>query len=635
MVDELQRLEVELEKQMEAMTTPPPVDLLQDSVSFLETSESQHHQKPAASFWANEAVQAKKDIVDRKRAEIQRHRALTANAAFRQEFSKHTTDMMQRLDFRGVSVSALKSMEQGLAQSLLYLETDPDATKPEGAFVQAPAEGNVEMDAAQLNSIQDTNAKNLETFKALKEKAEKALQSERDIESENQHQYMMDKQAKVQEQNMCQDKTDKAKEDRANFIEEKAEAEGELAEAEKTKAADMKYLEVLLAECESASAAWDERKKSAAEEQAAIGKAAEILYSKVKVFFLQSGMTHHTARPDQVQAAKKESRIRQTLLVHFRNLGSKLHSLSLLNMANAVAADPLAKVKGLITDLIKKLEEEAAEAADTHAFCEEENKKNAKAKKVAENKLKKISIRLDKANAQLAELADSVTSLTQDIAEIQESNQEATKMRNEEKTSYDKNHQDFKEAEAAVIEAMEVLKDFYGPDSFIQVGMSVDTTTKSPIAVQPPAMGGAKSDSAGGIMAIMDTMASEFAKTVAELESTEREAQKAYDKLIQDNKVSQATKEAEIKGMESQIEMMKVSASEHQDDITFNQEELDSILAYIEKLKPTCVGTVMPYEERKKKREEEIAGLKDALQILDDTGDTLKMVSFLQMRQTL
>merc|ERR1719335_735048 len=346
-------------------------------------------------------------------------------------------------------------------------------------------------------------------------------------------------------------------------------------------------------------------------------------------------MTHHTAQPDQALAAKKESRIRQTLLVHFRNLGSKLHNLSLLNMANAVAADPLEKVKGLITNLIKKLEEEAAEAASTHAFCEEENKKNAKAKKTAEDKLKKVNIRLDKANAQLAELADQVTTLTQDIAEISSADAEATELRNEEKKSYEKNHADFKEAEAAVIEAMEVLKDFYGPDAFIQIGMSVDTTTKSPIAVQPPAMGGAKSDSAGGILAIMDTMASEFAKTVAELESTEREAQKAYDKLTQENKASQATKEAEIKGMQSQIEMLKVSASDHQDDITFNQEELDSILAYIEKLKPTCVGTVMPYEERKKKREEEIEGLKDALQILEDTGDTLKMVSFLQMRQTL
>merc|ERR1719420_254464 len=105
------------------------------------------------------------------------------------------------------------------------------------------------------------------------------------MESENQHQYMMDKQARQQEMDICDDKTDKAKESRANFQEEKAEAEGELAEAEKTKAADMKYLEVLLTECESASAAWDERQKSAADEQAAIGKAQEILATRVKVFF--------------------------------------------------------------------------------------------------------------------------------------------------------------------------------------------------------------------------------------------------------------------------------------------------------------------------------------------------------------
>merc|ERR1719379_1197959 len=111
----------------------------------------------------------------------------------------------------------------------------------------------------------------------------------------------------------------------------------------------------------------------------------------------------------QIASEKKDERIRQTLLTHFRSLGSKLHSLSLLNMANAVAADPLAKVKGLITDLITKLEEEAAEAASTHAFCEEENKKNAKAKKVAENKLKKVELRLEKASARKAELADQIT----------------------------------------------------------------------------------------------------------------------------------------------------------------------------------------------------------------------------------
>merc|ERR1719379_1320908 len=233
-------------------------------------------------------------------------------------------------------------------------------------------------------------------------------------------------------------------------------------------------------------------------------------------------------------------------MTHFRNLGSKLHSLSLINMANAAASKPLEKVKGLIKELIAKLEQEAAEAASTHKWCEEENKKNAKAKKTSEDKLKKVTLRLEKATAKKAELANSITELTQQIAEIDEADAEALKIRQEEKKTFDKNEADFKEAEAAVIEAMQVLKDFYGDSvALIQTGFenhapgdAVVTTTTSPIAVQPPAMGGAKSDSAGGILMIMDTMASEFAKTVAELQSTEREAVKAYDKMIQDNKVS-------------------------------------------------------------------------------------------------
>merc|ERR1719387_2864329 len=202
------------------------------------------------------------------------------------------------------------------------------------------------------------------------------------------------------------------------------------------------------------------------------------------------------------------------------------------------------------------------------------------------------------------------------------------KIRQEEKATFTKNEADFKEAEAAVIEAMEVLKDFYGDSvSFLQTGFenhapgdAVDTTSKSPIAVQPPAMGGAKSDSAGGILMIMDTMATDFAKTVAELQSTEREAEKAYTKMKNENQVSKATKEAEIKGMESEVEMLKVNIGDHTDDLTMNKEELAAILEYIEKLKPTCVGTVMPYAERKKKREEEIEGLKTALEILEETG---------------
>merc|ERR1719472_584759 len=121
----------------------------------------------------------------------------------------------------------------------------------------------------------------------------------------------------------------------------------------------------------------------------------EILSAGVKVF-IQLSQT----QPAQVDKAQlQNARVRQTLINHFRNLGTKLHSLSMLNLVNAASVDPMEKVKGLIKNLIVKLQNEAAEAASTHKWCEEENKKNMAAKAKTTDKLKTIEVRLDKANA--------------------------------------------------------------------------------------------------------------------------------------------------------------------------------------------------------------------------------------------
>merc|ERR1719265_1566150 len=364
----------------------------------------------------------------------------------------------------------------------------------------------------------------------------------------------------------------------------------------------MKYLAVLLAECEAGSKAWDQRQEGADAEQAAIMKAMEILSAGVKVFLQikEPVMVHENNA--QVQTA----RVRQTLINHFRNLGTKLHSISMLNMVNAASVDPMEKVKGLVKNLIDKLQKEAAEAASTHAWCEEENKKNKETKAKTTDKLKTIEVRLEKANARKAELLDNIDALTTQCAEIDEANAEATKIRNEENELFVKSEADFKAAAQAVLDAMEVLKDFYGDTVFLQI----ETTTKSPIAFQAPDLGSKKSDSAGGILMILDTMADEFSKTVSELQSTEREEKKAYTKLTNDNAVSKATKEAEIKGAESEVEQLKIAAGQHTDDKAMTEDEMKALLEYIEKLKPTCVGTVMPYAERKAKREAEIEGRK-------------------------
>jgi len=359
------------------------------------------------------------------------------------------------------------------------------------------------------------------------------------------------------------------------------------------------------------------RKKDATAEQNAIQKAMDILSSRVKVFLLQEG-----SKRAKVETGKPVYPVRQQLISHFRSLGQKLHSISMLNMVSAMSVTPMEKIKGLITDMIAKLEKEAAEAASTHAFCQEENKKNKDAKEKTQGELDKTNSRLESATAKKQGLEDRIAQLAGEIKDIQATNAEAVKIRADENAAFLKNEADFKEAAAAVDDAVEVLKEYYG-----DVGAFVQEDSEQPAA--PPKLGGAKSASAGGILSILDMMSDEFSTTVEKLQREEREAVEAFEKLTNENEVALTQKEMEIKMSESQVSSLTEAIGDYETDKAETTKTMDAILAYIDKLKPTCENRVVPYAERKAKREAEIEGLKEAFQILVETADAMN-ANFLQ-----
>merc|ERR1719387_376445 len=329
---------------------------------------------------------------------------------------------------------------------------------------------------------------------------------------------------------------------------------------------------------------------------------------------------------DDKKAMSQEQKARQDLIHHFRSLGSKMKSMAMLNLVSVASEEPMDQVKGLISDLIGKLEKEAAEAANLHAFCEEEKAKNkaAKAKKTAT--IEKLDARLDMAITRKEDLEENIATLSGEIADMEEGQAEATKIRNDEHALNTKTIADFKEAADAVADATDALKDYYGDSSLLQLSRSTDSKHQA-----PPKLGGARADAANTILSIMDTMQQEFEKTAAEFTSAEREAAKAHAELVQANKVSKASKSAEIKGNESEIKSLSVAIHNFKTDKKSATGELDTVLEYIEKLKPQCQGRTVPYAERKAKREAEIDGLKDALAILEKDG----VSEFLQVRASL
>merc|ERR1719263_518713 len=101
------------------------------------------------------------------------------------------------------------------------------------------------------------------------------------------------------------------------------------------------------------------------------------------------------------------------------------------------------------------------------------------------------------------------------------------------------------------------------------------------------------------------------------MEATEQSAASEYNQLSQANKIEKATKEQDVKYKTKESKGLDKAIAEATADKGTVQEELDAVLEYYTGIKARCIAKAETYGERVKRREAEIAGLKEALSILD------------------
>merc|ERR1719379_1618201 len=90
-----------------------------------------------------------------------------------------------------------------------------------------------------------------------------------------------------------------------------------------------------------------------------------------------------------------------------------------------------------------------------------------------------------------------------------------------------------------------------------------------------------------------------------------------YEKATKENEIAKTMKTQDVKYKTKEAKTLDKSAAELTADRDSVQTELDAVLDYWKKIQEQCVAKPESYEERKKRREAEIAGLKDALAILE------------------
>merc|ERR1719460_673605 len=499
------------------------------------------------------------------------------------------------LDAEWLDVSSKRKLKSFLQATQLAKEDSDDDL----SFTQPQA---------KMVAYESSSGGIVKTIEEMQGKAEDTLSDLRKKEMGDAQTFAMLEQGLKDEISHGEEKLSTATKSKAANEQAKEDASGKLVETKKSKAADEEYASTLKTECEAKASEWEARQKSAAEEMGAIEKAKQILLDGVKALVQVSSKTRRW-NPDDDEESDAVSAKREKVVGILKQLSKTHHSFAFAQLASMATSDPFVKIRGLIEDMIAKLLKEAEEEATQKAFCDKEMGASTTSKDEKTMTLDKLQSRIDGASTTIAENTEAIKTLEAEVAEIDKAQAEATAIRTTEHEEYLVASKDFKDSAEAVAKAIEVLKNFY-EGSFIQ--LSAKTSLKS----KQPEQGGAKSDIAHTIISVLEMSEEDFTTLLAETEATEDEAAKAYKALTDENKISKVTKETEAKGKASEVKSLTVQLGHSEEDHESVSAELDAVLAYIDKLKPQCEEKAMSYEEKKAKREAEIEGLKEALEIL-------------------
>jgi len=435
-------------------------------------------------------------------------------------------------------------------------------------------------------------------------------------------------------------------------IEKAAMNKKELAATKEVKAADEETLKNLDVECKQKALSFEEKQQLRADEIAAIAKAIEILSDgRVDAGHQHIGFTQIASSFVQTDRADKflgqSEGIHRRLREFLAGEAQRLHSKNLGLLSEKVGADPFAKVKKLIDDMITRLLEEANADAEKEGWCDTEMGKS----KVTRNKL---SEEIDGLDAAIEDGKGTIMKLTQELADLADEIEdldaqmgEATQLRAEEKAKNKATIEDAQGAQHAVAAATAVLKDFYAKaaqaTAFVQTKPSllskgIKMGTEEWEALANPNFEGTidkghkadmqtfgetytgNQDAAGGVMALLEVALSDFANLEADTKASEVEAQKSYDAFMVDAKKSKATKSKKIDMDTADRAAAESKLQEDIAELKSTQDELIAADKYHEKLVPQCIDQGMTWDELVKARHDEINSLKEALEILNRQG---------------
>jgi len=541
------------------------------------------------------------------------------------DFEKEEKELMETIDTLQRAIGVLeKELAKSGSAALVQVQSAGGVVQALEALVKAEAFSSA--DAGRLTALvqsahqaEDAGAPDAAVYESksggivdvledLLDKAQSQLSDARAQENKAQQAFALLKQGLEDSIAYGTKDMEDSKKSMAKSGEEKSAAEGELSSVSKDLAEDKVMLEEVTKECTSYVEEYEAEVTSRAEELAAVKKAKQIIEESTAGAADVSYALPQTSSPSFLQVRSRSvshEEASRKALRFVRGLARKTSSKVLAQLASHMASavrlgaaggeDPFTKVKGLLTEMIAKLEKDASEDAAQKEYCDRETK-DATAKKAEKtDTVEKLTTKIEQMSSKSEKLKDSVATLQKELAELAEMQKTMDKLRKEENELFLEQKKALGDGITGVEGALKVLNDYYAKG---------DKDHE------------AKSGAADGIIGMLEVCLADFTRSLAEATSAEDSAQSEYEVTTQDNKEATVAKGQDVKYQTKEAAELDKAVTEATADRATTQSELDAVVEYLTKLEDMCVAKPETYEDRAARREAELQGLKKALEIL-------------------
>eukprot|EP00927_Polykrikos_kofoidii_P035748 TRINITY_DN30286_c0_g1_i1.p1 TRINITY_DN30286_c0_g1~~TRINITY_DN30286_c0_g1_i1.p1 ORF type:complete len:745 (+),score=180.73 TRINITY_DN30286_c0_g1_i1:64-2298(+) len=500
-------------------------------------------------------------------------------------------------------------------------------------------DGDTELGAPSTVAYSSHGSGILEALEDLQEKANMQLSELRQDEASSQHAFALLSQSLRERADSVSQDMHRVKKRKSVAVETKAVTSGDLQKVTGLAVAGEEMIENTKENCKAVATKHAAAMSGRTSELQALAKALEILQESTggaeerTYSFVQ--IASQTASPG---GQRQDAGMAWSKGVHLvKQLARKYRSTTLMQLASlvvdagghgdAIGAGPFGKAERLIKATIDKLQKRGIAEAKEKEFCDREMAKTRKKNVDVADEINGISTRLD------VDMANSAA-LKQDVRDLQSAIgaaiAELTKMqhlREESHAIYVESKRDLQEGLEGVKRAINTIRDYYADtdeasgdegadESFLQddiEGKSEAARVKEP---PRPKQHQAATSAGDGILGILEVIETDFANNLASDEMEEGTRQTRYEKLKKKIELSKAMAEEDLKYKTQKYVALDNNIAKLSSDRDSVAAEQDAVLEFFSKLQERCSVKPEDYAARRERREAEIGGLKDALDVL-------------------